>query len=105
MKPIFEHAATRTTAELEELLSLELELDLRPTADWVTTPASMVLLSAKERGGQAFAVRLDPSKLSPGASSGQHDKSTTTPTCSECYHLPGRQASPLPWSPAPSLAY
>ena len=58
--PLFEHAATRTAAELEQLLSLELEIELRPTAAWVTTPASMVLLSAKERGWQALAVRLDP---------------------------------------------
>jgi hypothetical protein len=66
VRPVFEHAATRTPAEVDELLSVELDLELRPTADWVTAPASMVLLSATERGGQAFSVRLDPSKLSPG---------------------------------------
>ena len=50
------------------LLKLTLRArSLSRSADWVTVPASMVLLSAKERGGQSFSVQLDPSNLPPGA--------------------------------------
>ena len=67
VKPLFEHASTRSSAELEQLLDLELDLKLSSDAPWVATPASMLLTSGMDRGGQSFAVRLDVASLPPGA--------------------------------------
>ena len=67
VKPHFEHASPRTDAELDELLNLEIELALTSDAPWVVTPASMVLTSGAERGGQTFTIRLDLSSLPSGA--------------------------------------
>jgi tripeptidyl-peptidase-2 len=65
--PHFDHALVRTSEEIEELLSLELDLDLTPSASWVICPERMSLLSAQERNGQTFAVRLATEDLGPGA--------------------------------------
>jgi len=67
IKPRFDHAVVRSEKEMTELLDLELDLELRPSEKWVTCPERMTLLSALERGGQSFNVRLDTSGLSPGA--------------------------------------
>lgn len=67
VNPRFSHAVNRTPEQLDELLSLEIDLSLRSSEAWVTCPGSMVLLSAKERGGQSFSVRLDTRDLGPGA--------------------------------------
>ena len=67
VKPHFEHASPRTDAEVEELLNLEIELALTSDAPWVVTPASMVLTSGAERGGQSFTIRLDLNSLPSGA--------------------------------------
>ena len=46
--PLFEHAmAGRSAAELEELLQTDLDIALRPTESWLSTPPSMVLLSVR----------------------------------------------------------
>ena len=66
VRPRFSHANRRTGDEMDELLALELDLRLEASADWVTCPESMRLLSAKERGGQSFAIRLNATGLSPG---------------------------------------
>ena len=52
---------------MEALLGTDLDLTLTSTADWVATPARMVLLSAQERGGHSFVVRVDAEHLPPGA--------------------------------------
>ena len=68
VRPHFEHAGVdRSNAELEQLLGLEIDLKLVSTAPWVVAPSEMVLTSGMDRGGQSFAVRLDPSGLPPGA--------------------------------------
>ena len=67
VRPLFEHAFVRSADELASLLAIELPLTLSASAPWVATPASMILTSGKERGGQSFAVRVDPSGLPPGA--------------------------------------
>uniref|UniRef100_A0A7S3WM75 tripeptidyl-peptidase II n=1 Tax=Emiliania huxleyi TaxID=2903 RepID=A0A7S3WM75_EMIHU len=104
VQPLFEHAATRTAAEVEELLSLELQLQLGPTAPWVTTPASMVLLSAKERGGQTFTVRLDPSTLPPGAHfAAVQAVDATDPARGPLFSLPITVVIPHAISPPPPL--
>ena len=66
--PLFEHAtgAGRSASDLEELLGTDLDIALSSTAEWLDTPPTMVLLSAKERGSQSFVVRVDPSGLAPG---------------------------------------
>ena len=70
VKPLFQHANTRSEAQVRELLDLEIDLLLRPSgegaASWLRTPQTMVLTSGQDRGGQSFPVRLDVSSLSPG---------------------------------------
>ncbi|KAL7459659.1 hypothetical protein ACHAWC_011570 [Mediolabrus comicus] len=66
VKPQFSHANMRTSSELDELLSLELHLLLKSSEAWVTCPESMTLMSAKERNGQTFSVRLNTQDLKPG---------------------------------------
>ena len=58
VKPRFDHAIERSAEEVEELLSLELDLQLVPSQPWVTCPERMTLFSAQERGGQTFSIRL-----------------------------------------------
>jgi tripeptidyl-peptidase-2 len=67
VKPLFAHAASPSSLELAEALSFELPVQLSSTAEWLVVPPSMVLLSAKERGAQNFAVRIEPGNLVPGA--------------------------------------
>jgi len=67
IKPRFSHSSQRTSSEMDELLSLELDLALKSSSPWVTCPESLTLLSAKERNGQTFSVRLDTQRLGPGA--------------------------------------
>jgi len=90
VKPRFSHANQRTSREMDELLSLELDLQLRASEDWVTCPDGMRLMSAKERGGQTFSVRLNPEGLSPGV---HHAKvragiGTSDPDRGEVFSLP-----------------
>ena len=66
VNPKFSHANMRTTSEMDELLSLQLHLSLKSSEDWVTCPESMTLMSAKERNGQSFSVRLNTKGLKPG---------------------------------------
>ena len=66
INPKFSHSKLRTASEMDELLSLELNLLLKTNADWVVCPDSMTLLSATERNGQTFSVRLNTQTLSPG---------------------------------------
>ena len=66
VQPFLEHSLDKTQEEMEDLLSLELELDLIPSKPWVTCPKRMTMLSAKDRG-HTFALRLDPKGLPPGA--------------------------------------
>mmetsp|Transcript_21421 Transcript_21421/g.48358 ORF Transcript_21421/g.48358 Transcript_21421/m.48358 type:complete len:1362 (-) Transcript_21421:42-4127(-) len=66
VKPQFSHANIRTSEEMEDILSLELDLKLESSASWVTCPESLRLLSAQERNGQAFAIRLNTTSLKPG---------------------------------------
>ncbi|KAL1508071.1 hypothetical protein AB1Y20_007665 [Prymnesium parvum] len=65
--PLFEQAAPRSEEEVRALLALQLHLRLEPSAEWITAPASLFLGSAKERGSQSFTVRVDPTRLAPGA--------------------------------------
>ncbi|KAL3906324.1 MAG: hypothetical protein SGILL_009314, partial [Bacillariaceae sp.] len=67
VKPRFSHSIQRTSSEMDELLSLEMDLLLKSSDAWLTCPSSMRLLSAKERGGQSFSIRLDTKTLPPGA--------------------------------------
>ena len=67
VQPRFDHAMKRTPQEIDELLSLELNLELKPSESWVSCPDRMTLLSAKERNGQTFSVRLQTNDLPPGA--------------------------------------
>jgi len=67
VKPRFDHANERTSDEMNELLSLELDLHLKPSEPWVVCPERMTLLSATERNGQSFAIRLQTQDLPPGA--------------------------------------
>jgi len=64
--PRFSHASLRTDEEMDELLSFELDLNLTPSESWVKCPERMNLLSAIERNGQTFSVRLDVEDLPPG---------------------------------------
>ena len=64
--PRFSHASVRTSEEMDELLNLELDLMLDPSEPWVTCPERMSLLSAQERNGQTFSVRLATQDLPPG---------------------------------------
>ncbi|KAL7551241.1 hypothetical protein ACHAWF_014431 [Thalassiosira exigua] len=64
--PRFDHANPRTPSEVDQLLSLELDLLLKSSEGWVTCPERMTLLSAKERRGQTFSVRLNTRGLKPG---------------------------------------
>jgi len=66
VKPDFQHALTRTSDEMDEVLSMELDLDLRPSKSWVKCPERMTLTSAIERNGQHFSIRLAVDDLSPG---------------------------------------
>jgi len=66
VRPKFSHAYQRTSEEMDVLLSLELDLSLKSSESWVTCPESMRLMSAKERGGQPFAIRLNTTGLDPG---------------------------------------
>jgi len=66
VNPKFSHSNSRTSSELDELLSLELHLSLKSSEEWVTCPESMTLMSAKERNGQSFSVRLNTQGLKPG---------------------------------------
>jgi tripeptidyl-peptidase-2 len=67
VQPKFNHAIKRTAEEMQELLGLELDLELKPDKPWVKCPESMTLLSAQERNGQTFSVRLNATDLAPGA--------------------------------------
>ncbi|KAL7541337.1 hypothetical protein ACHAXR_010827 [Thalassiosira sp. AJA248-18] len=64
--PRFSHSSQRMSSEMDELLSLELDLLLKASAEWVTCPDRMRLLSAKERNGQTFSLRLNIRDLPPG---------------------------------------
>ena len=66
VKPRYSHARIRTSEEMEDILSLELDLKLTSSVGWVTCPESLRLLSAQERNGQAFSIRLDTTGLKPG---------------------------------------
>ena len=66
VNPRFSHSNQRTASEMDELLSIELDLLLKASEPWVTCPESMTLLSAKERNGQTFSVRLNTQGLPPG---------------------------------------
>lgn len=66
VKPEFQHASTRTAEEMDEVLSMELDLDLKPSKTWVKTPERMSLMSAIERDGQTFSIRLAVDDLPPG---------------------------------------
>jgi tripeptidyl-peptidase-2 len=66
VNPRFSHSNTRTSSEMNELLSLELHLLLKSSEEWATCPESMTLMSAKERNGQNFSVRLNTQGLKPG---------------------------------------
>lgn len=66
LKPDFQHASTRTDEEMNEVLSLELDLDLKPSQPWVKCPERMSLMSAIERDGQTFSIRLAVDDLPPG---------------------------------------
>jgi tripeptidyl-peptidase-2 len=66
VKPEFLHASTRTAEEMDEVLSMELDLDLKPSKTWVKCPERMSLLSAIERDGQTFSIRLAVDDLLPG---------------------------------------
>ena len=46
VQPKFNHAIKRTAEEMQELLGLELDLELKPDKPWVKCPESMTLLSA-----------------------------------------------------------
>ncbi len=67
VQPRFSHAIKRTTKEMQELLELELDLELKPSETWVKCPESVTLFAAQERNGQTFSVRLDTKDLNPGA--------------------------------------
>jgi len=67
VEPQFDHAHVRSDAEMQEVLGLDLDLALAADAPWVETPASFVLTSGLDRGGQTFSVRVDASSLAPGA--------------------------------------
>ena len=73
VQPRFDHAIKRTPQEIDELLALELNLELRPSESWISCPDRMTLLSAKERNGQTFSVRLQTKELPPGAHFGKVD--------------------------------
>lgn len=66
VKPQFQHASTRTAEEMDEVLSMELDLDLKPSETWVKCPQRMSLMSAIERNGQTFSIRLALDDLPPG---------------------------------------
>ena len=66
VKPDFQHASTRTAVEMDEVLTMELDLDLKPSETWVKCPERMSLMSAIERNGQTFSVRLAVDDLPPG---------------------------------------
>lgn len=66
VKPKFSHANQRTIEEMNQLLSLQIHLMLRSSAPWVTCPDSMTLMSAEERNGQTFGVRMNTQELMPG---------------------------------------
>eukprot|EP00585_Thalassiosira_rotula_P001363 CAMPEP_0196147344 /NCGR_PEP_ID=MMETSP0910-20130528/25203_1 /TAXON_ID=49265 /ORGANISM="Thalassiosira rotula, Strain GSO102" /LENGTH=1458 /DNA_ID=CAMNT_0041409743 /DNA_START=91 /DNA_END=4467 /DNA_ORIENTATION=- len=66
VKPRFSHSNQRTSSEMDELLSLELDLQLKASEDWVACPDSMRLMSATERNGQTFSVRLNTDGMTPG---------------------------------------
>ena len=67
VKPLYDlPLAGRSEDELDELLGTEIEVALKASAPWVTAPASMVLLSARERGSQSFTVKLNPDGLPAG---------------------------------------
>jgi len=66
IKPTFSHSNQRTESEMEELLSLNINLKLKASESWVTCPDQITMLSAKERNGQSFSIRLDTEGLPPG---------------------------------------
>jgi len=66
VQPSFDQAFERTPDEMKMLLSLELELQFKPSDDWVVCPEKMTLMSAKERNGQSFSIRLKTQDLSAG---------------------------------------
>ena len=66
VKPEFQHSSTRTVEEMDEVLAMELDLDLKPSETWVKCPERMSLMSAIERNGQTFAIRLAVDDLPPG---------------------------------------
>ena len=59
--PRFNHALVRTQTEMDELLSLELDLELTSSESWVTCPKRLSLLST-----ESFSVRLATKDLAPG---------------------------------------
>ena len=101
VQPRFEHALSgRSEAELEDLLETDLDLELSATADWVSTPEKMVLLSAKERGGQSFVVRVDPTSLAPGAHFARVTATDATdPARGPLFSLPVTVVVPVPEAP------
>jgi len=67
VKPRFAHATSRDEAEVEEVLTLDVDVALSCAADWVTTPASLVLQSGVAARPQAFQIKIDAAQLPPGA--------------------------------------
>lgn len=66
VKPRFSHANRRTAREMEDLLSFQMHLSLKSSDSWAICPESMTLMSAEERNGQTFSVRLNTQGLEPG---------------------------------------
>ena len=67
VKPRFAHATSRDEAEVEEVLTLDVDVALSCAADWVTTPASLVLQSGVAARPQSFQIKIDAASLPPGA--------------------------------------
>ncbi len=104
VRPLFEHAAAARGEEaMAELLGTELDLRLEASAPWITTPETMVLTSAKDRGSQSFPVRLDPSQLPPGAHFGRvYALDASDAARGPLFSLPVTVVVPEPAAPAPA---
>jgi tripeptidyl-peptidase-2 len=63
VKPRFSHANQRSSSEMNELLSLQVHLILKCSQPWVKCADSITLMSAQERDGQSFSVRLNSQGL------------------------------------------
>ena len=66
VKPKFSHSNQRTDSEMEELLNLNLNLKLKASKTWVICPDQITILSAQDRGGQSFSIRLKVEDLEHG---------------------------------------